>query len=55
MSEISGQKYDSVILAVAHQEFKEMGAEAIRAMVKPDGIIYDLKYVLPKEAVDGRL
>jgi UDP-N-acetyl-D-glucosamine/UDP-N-acetyl-D-galactosamine dehydrogenase len=55
MSEISGQKYESVILAVGHEEFREMGAEAIRALAKPDGILYDIKYVFPKNAVDGRL
>ena len=47
--------YSAVVLAVAHNQFKEMGAEAIRALMKPDGILYDLKYVLPKNAVDGRL
>jgi UDP-N-acetyl-D-galactosamine dehydrogenase len=47
--------YAAVILAVGHREFKEMGADAIRALAGSDGIVYDLKYVLPKEAVDGRL
>ncbi len=47
--------YAAIVLAVAHNEFKAMGSKAIRALVQPDGIIYDLKYVLPKEAVDGRL
>jgi UDP-N-acetyl-D-galactosamine dehydrogenase len=48
-------KYDAVILAVAHEEFVEMGAEKIRALLKPEGILYDVKNILPKEAVDGRL
>ena len=47
--------YDAIILAVAHDEFKEMGQEAIRALGKSDSIIYDLKYVLPKESVELRL
>lgn len=47
--------YAAVVLAVAHNQFKEMGPQAIRALMKPDGILYDLKYVLPKESVDGRL
>jgi UDP-N-acetyl-D-galactosamine dehydrogenase len=47
--------YSAVILAVAHNQFKEMGPEAIRALMKPGGILYDLKYVLPKDSVDGRL
>jgi UDP-N-acetyl-D-galactosamine dehydrogenase len=54
-SEVSGRKYDSVILAVAHNEFKTMEAGAIRALVQPDGIVYDLKSVLPRDLVDARL
>jgi UDP-N-acetyl-D-galactosamine dehydrogenase len=47
--------YDAVILAVAHDKFRLMGAEAIRALVKPAGVIFDVKHLLPREAVDGRL
>jgi len=47
--------YDAVILAVAHREFCELGAEGIRAWGKPEHVLYDLKYVLPKESVDLRL
>ncbi|MCP4995931.1 MAG: Vi polysaccharide biosynthesis UDP-N-acetylglucosamine C-6 dehydrogenase TviB [Gammaproteobacteria bacterium] len=47
--------YDAVILAVAHQEFEQMGAEQIRALCKPDGVLFDVKYLLPPESVDGRL
>ena len=47
--------YDAIILAVSHNEFKVMGAEAIRALGKAESVIYDLKYVLPKESVDIRL
>ncbi|SES62934.1 Vi polysaccharide biosynthesis UDP-N-acetylglucosamine C-6 dehydrogenase TviB [Thalassotalea agarivorans] len=48
-------KYDAVIIAVAHNEFKAMGTDKIRALCKPEHVIYDLKYVLPKEDVDIRL
>lgn len=47
--------YDAVVLAVSHQQFLDMGAERMRALGKPDCIIYDLKYGLPKEASDLRL
>ena len=47
--------YDAVIVAVAHQQFAELGAEGIRAFGKPESILYDVKYVLPRDAVDGRL
>jgi UDP-N-acetyl-D-galactosamine dehydrogenase len=55
IQQLTTHKYDSVVLAVAHHQFKKMGAEAVRALMKPDGILYDLKYVLPKDSVDGRL
>lgn len=48
-------EYDAIILAVSHREFREMGVETIRAFGKADHVLYDLKYVLPKETVDGRL
>lgn len=47
--------YDAVLIAVAHDEFKEMGVKAIRAFGRPKNILYDLKYVLPKDDVDIRL
>jgi UDP-N-acetyl-D-glucosamine/UDP-N-acetyl-D-galactosamine dehydrogenase len=47
--------YDSIILAVAHNCFKEMGSESIHDLGKNTHILYDLKYILPKEEVDLRL
>lgn len=47
--------YDAIVLAVGHQEFRELGVNAIKAFGKPNHILFDVKYVLPKEAVDGRL
>ena len=47
--------YDCIIIAVAHQEFKEMGAEGIKVMAKGNHVIYDIKYLLPSDEVDGRL
>ncbi|WP_017302666.1 Vi polysaccharide biosynthesis UDP-N-acetylglucosamine C-6 dehydrogenase TviB [Spirulina subsalsa] len=47
--------YDAIILAVAHNEFKEMGATDIRALCKPNGLLYDLKYLLNAEEADLRL
>lgn len=55
ISELRENHYDAVILAVAHKQFVEMGAEKIRALCKPRGILYDVKNILPKESVDGRL
>jgi UDP-N-acetyl-D-galactosamine dehydrogenase len=47
--------YDGIILAVGHKEFKELGAENIRKFGKSAHVLYDLKYVLEKSAVDMRL
>jgi UDP-N-acetyl-D-galactosamine dehydrogenase len=47
--------YDAIVLAVAHREFIALGAAGIRAFGKPGAVLYDVKSILPKEAVDGRL
>jgi UDP-N-acetyl-D-glucosamine/UDP-N-acetyl-D-galactosamine dehydrogenase len=47
--------YDGIMLAVAHQQFKDMGVEAIRALGKPHHLLYDLKYLYPAELTDLRL
>ena len=50
-----GASYDAVIIAVAHNQFKEMGAKMIRAFGKSNSVIYDLKYVLNEKESDLRL
>lgn len=52
---LSPATYDGIILAVAHNEFRAMGADGIRALGKPVHVLYDLKYVLAAESVDLRL
>ena len=47
--------YDAIILAVSHHQFLSMGMEKIRAYGKPDSVLFDVKYVLPADQVDGRL
>lgn len=48
-------QYDAVVLAVAHDQFKQMGAEKIRALGKQPHVLYDLKYVLDRDESDLRL
>ena len=48
-------QYDAIVAAVAHNEFKEMGIDAIRKFGRRNHVVYDIKYVFPKHAVDGRL
>ncbi len=47
--------YDAVIITVAHGDYRETGAAGLRGYCNPDGILYDVKYLLPADAVDGRL
>jgi len=47
--------YDAVIVAVGHRQFVALGADGVHAYGKPASVVYDVKYVLPREAVDGRL
>ncbi|EOU8537139.1 Vi polysaccharide biosynthesis UDP-N-acetylglucosamine C-6 dehydrogenase TviB [Shigella sonnei] len=47
--------YDAIIIAVAHNEFREMGESAIRALGKDEHVLFDLKYVLDKKSIDMRL
>jgi UDP-N-acetyl-D-galactosamine dehydrogenase len=47
--------YDVVIIAVAHEQFRALGEEGIKAFGKKTSVLYDIKYVLPPEAVDDRL
>ncbi|MEX0387402.1 nucleotide sugar dehydrogenase [Spiribacter onubensis] len=47
--------YDAAILAVAHHPFVALGASGIRQWLKPEGYLYDVKYALGADQVDGRL
>jgi UDP-N-acetyl-D-galactosamine dehydrogenase len=48
-------KYDAIILAVAHDEFRAIGAEKLRSYGKPVHVLFDLKYMLRKDESDMRL
>jgi UDP-N-acetyl-D-galactosamine dehydrogenase len=47
--------YDAIVVAVAHHQFKSMGAKAIHAFGKLEHVLYDLKYLLPLDGSDLRL
>ncbi|MFJ1269685.1 Vi polysaccharide biosynthesis UDP-N-acetylglucosamine C-6 dehydrogenase TviB [Legionella lytica] len=49
------QAYDGIVIAVAHQQFKEMGITALRSFGKAQHVLYDLKYLFPAEHSDLRL
>jgi UDP-N-acetyl-D-galactosamine dehydrogenase len=48
-------QYDAVVLAVAHRQFAELGAERVRAFGKPGAVLFDVKHLFPANAADGRL
>ena len=55
IEKLAQDNYDAIIIGVAHSQFKELGAENIRKLGKKNHVLYDLKYVLPKNSVDMRL
>ena len=48
-------KYDAIMIAVAHRQFKEMGAQKIRNLGTENCIIFDLKYLFDQQQTDVRL
>ena len=48
----AGEKFDVVILAVAHKEFLSLD---IKSLLSENGLVYDVKGILPRDFVDGRL
>jgi UDP-N-acetyl-D-glucosamine/UDP-N-acetyl-D-galactosamine dehydrogenase len=47
--------YDVIVLAVAHNQFRELGIDGIRAYGKPNSAVYDIKYLLDSTLADDRL
>ena len=52
VSNLPKRKYDAVILAVAHNEFLNLD---IKSLVKEVGVVYDVKGILDRNIIDGRL
>ncbi len=52
VSEVPADRFDAVILAVAHKEFMDLD---VRSFVREGGVVYDVKGVLNRERVDARL
>jgi UDP-N-acetyl-D-galactosamine dehydrogenase len=55
VSKLETGRYDAVIIAVSHKEFREMGIDKIKKLCKPEHVIYDVKYTFDKDAVDERI
>ena len=48
-------RYDAAVVAVAHRQFRELGARGVRRLCRRRHVLYDIKHVFPAAAVDGRL
>lgn len=55
ISDLEAGTYDAIIVAVGHRQFAAWGAERVREFGKSGCVLYDVKYVFPRETVDGRL
>ena len=49
----AGGRYDAIVLAVAHREFGRIAVSELRK--RPASVVFDIKGMLPREEVDGRL
>jgi UDP-N-acetyl-D-glucosamine/UDP-N-acetyl-D-galactosamine dehydrogenase len=52
---LRARRYDVVVLAVAHREFRALGAGGARRLGRKNHVLYDIKHLFPAAAVDGRL
>ncbi|MBV9727024.1 MAG: Vi polysaccharide biosynthesis UDP-N-acetylglucosamine C-6 dehydrogenase TviB [Gammaproteobacteria bacterium] len=52
---LKDKRYDAAVVAVAHREFRELGARGVRRLCRPRHVLYDIKHVFSAAAVDGRL
>lgn len=55
VSQPAAASYDAIIIAVAHQQFTDLGIAGIRGLGKGNTVIYDVKSLFPADATDGRL
>ena len=55
ISDPQEDQYDAIILAVGHNQFKDMNTSGIRQLGKSLHVLYDVKSILPQADVDGRL
>ena len=53
-SQLPSDKFDAAIVAVGHRQFREMEID-FDSLLNPKHVIYDVKAILPRDIVDGRL
>ena len=47
--------YDAAVMAVSHNEFRELGIKGVRKLCRKTHVVYDIKHVFPARDTDGRL
>lgn len=52
VTQLPDEKFDAVILGVAHSQFLDIN---VKSLIKDGGVIYDVKGILPRDIIDGRL
>ena len=55
VDQLESGHYDAIISCVAHDQIKSMSSQELKALCKPNHIIYDVKHIFDKDIVDGRL
>ncbi len=55
VQELVPHSYDAIVIAVAHDAFRDMGADGVRSLGTENSVVFDIKYLFPAECVDGRL
>ncbi|HWU52269.1 MAG TPA: nucleotide sugar dehydrogenase, partial [Tahibacter sp.] len=55
LGELPDGRYDAIVLAVAHREFKALGTTRLRAAGKPGAVLFDVKNLFARDEVDERL
>ncbi len=52
---LEAETYHAAIVAVGHKSIRDMGVEQVRRLVKPQGVVFDVKGIFPMDRVDARL
>jgi UDP-N-acetyl-D-galactosamine dehydrogenase len=47
--------YDAIVIAVAHDQIRDLGDAGVHRLGRREHVVYDIKHVLRKDQVDGRL
>ena len=55
VSEPAKGQYDAILACVAHDQIKALTSDELKALCKPNHVIYDVKHIFDKDVVDGRL